>query len=331
MRHRRFAAVLAAVVLAVAALGGVAYGAGLPPFAHKSTATTDASVRAHRPAAQPSRPTPTPTAAEKTPDEATPTPRATLPTPTATPSRKPAATPTPKPTATTKASPKPTPTPTPTPKPKPKALMSVGSRTDQVRELEARLHQLDWLTTEWVDGYFGTSTRKAVYGYQGKHGLEQLGYVDSATWNSLREASRTPTHDELYPPKPKPHTGPLDPRCTTGRTVCIDKSTRSLRWVVDGNVRLTMDVRFGCPSSPTREGTFHIRAKVRDGYSDMYDSSMPFSMFFSGDEAVHYSSDFAARGYNGCSHGCVNVRNWDALAQLFGEAQVGDKVVVYWS
>ena len=209
--------------------------------------------------------------------------------------------------------------------------MSVGDRSDRVRELEARLHQLDWLSTGWVDGYFGTSTRKAVYGYQGKHGLEPLGYVDSSTWRSLREASRTPTHDELYPPKPKPRTGPLDQRCTTGRTVCIDKSTRSLRWVVDGNVRLTMDVRFGCPSSPTRDGLFHIRAKVRHGYSHMYDSSMPFSMFFSGDEAVHYSSDFASRGYNGCSHGCVNVRNWDALAQLFGEARVGDKVVVYWS
>jgi lipoprotein-anchoring transpeptidase ErfK/SrfK len=58
---------------------------------------------------------------------------------------------------------------------------------------------------------------------------------------------------------------------------------------------------------------------------------MPFSMFFSGDEAVHYSSDFAARGYNGCSHGCVNVRNYSAIQQLFAEAQVGDKVVVYWS
>ncbi|MET9023825.1 L,D-transpeptidase family protein [Actinopolymorpha sp. NPDC004070] len=326
MRNRRLAAVIAAVVLAVAALGGVAYGAGLPPFAHKSTAITDASARSHRPAADPARPTPTPSAGEKTPGKATPTtpaPRAPRPKPLPSRTPKAAPTPTPTPTATAKPSPK--------PEPKPKALMNVGARSDQVRELEARLHQLDWLSTAWIDGYFGTSTRKAVYGYQGKHGLEPLGYVDSATWHSLREATRTPTHDELYPPKPKPRTGPLDPRCTTGRTVCIDKSTRSLRWVVDGNVRLTMDVRFGCPSSPTREGTFQIRAKVRHGYSNWYDSAMPFAMFFSGDEAVHYSSDFAARGYNGCSHGCVNVRNWNALAQLFSEARVGDKVVVYWS
>ena len=101
--------------------------------------------------------------------------------------------------------------------------------------------------------------------------------------------------------------------------------------MVDGTTRLTMDVRFGCSSSRTREGTFAIRAKVREGYSNMFDSEMPFSMFFSGDEAVHYSSDFAARGYNGCSHGCVNVRNWNAIQQLFAEARIGDKVIVYWS
>ena len=101
--------------------------------------------------------------------------------------------------------------------------------------------------------------------------------------------------------------------------------------MVDGQVRLSMDVRFGCQSTATRDGTFSISGMNRHGYSRMYDSRMPFAMFFSGDQAVHYSDDFAARGYAGCSHGCVNVRNWDGLAQLFGEARVGDKVVVYWS
>ncbi len=308
MRHRPLAAVFTAAILSVAALGGVAYSTGLPPFTSKATATTDTSARGPGAAAGPSQPT-----AFATPDATDPTPRATTPAPTRT------------------ATPRPT-TTTPAPKPKPQALMELEDRSDQVRELEARLHQLDWITTEWVDGYFGTSTREAVSGYQGKHGLDKLGYVDAATWRSLREASRTPTHDDLYPPKPKPNqAGALDPRCTTGRAICIDKSTRTLRWVVDGNVRLTMDVRFGCQSSPTRDGAFRIDSKNRHGYSRMYDSPMPFSMFFSRDEAVHFSEDFAARGYNGCSHGCVNVRNWDAIAQLFGEARVGDKVIVYWS
>ena len=63
----------------------------------------------------------------------------------------------------------------------------------------------------------------------------------------------------------------------------------------------------------------------------MYGSSMPFSMFFSGGQAVHYSSDFAAVGYNGASHGCVNIRDYDGVNGCSPRCRSGDKVVVYWS
>ena len=125
--------------------------------------------------------------------------------------------------------------------------------------------------------------------------------------------------------------GPLDPRCRTGRVLCIDKSSRTLRWVVDGQVLRTVDVRFGASYSPTREGLFHVGWKSRNHVSKLYGSAMPYSMFFSGGQAVHYSSDFAARGYAGASHGCVNVRDRDAIRWLFDQVRVGDKVVVYWS
>jgi len=36
-----------------------------------------------------------------------------------------------------------------------------------------------------VDGYFGPALAKAVYAFQGKKGLQQLGIIDSATWNAL--------------------------------------------------------------------------------------------------------------------------------------------------
>jgi lipoprotein-anchoring transpeptidase ErfK/SrfK len=57
---------------------------------------------------------------------------------------------------------------------------------------------------------------------------------------------------------------------------------------------------------------------------------MPYSMFFSGGQAVHYSSNFARLGYSGASHGCVNVRNKARLVQLYGEVRIGDSVVVHW-
>ena len=56
---------------------------------------------------------------------------------------------------------------------------------------------------------------------------------------------------------------------------------------------------------------------------------MPWAMTFSGGQAVHYSPDFAARGYNGASHGCVNVRNFDGIKWLWHEVRLGDRVVVY--
>jgi len=44
---------------------------------------------------------------------------------------------------------------------------------------------------------------------------------------------------------------------------------------------------------------------------------------------VHYSPDFAANGYNGASHGCVNVRDRAVVAWLFDRVRLGDKVIVY--
>jgi lipoprotein-anchoring transpeptidase ErfK/SrfK len=91
-----------------------------------------------------------------------------------------------------------------------------------------------------------------------------------------------------------------------------------------------MSVRFGAQYSPTREGVFHVHWKARTWVSTLYHSPMPYAMFFSGGQAVHYSYDFAARGYAGGSHGCVNVRDEAAIRQVFGEVRVGDTVVVHW-
>jgi len=145
----------------------------------------------------------------------------------------------------------------------------------------------------------------------------------------LIDMTYAPTHDELFNIKPQP--GALDPRCLTGRVLCIDKTSRFLSWVVDGEVRQELEVRFGAADTPTREGVFSVYYKNRDHVSKLYGSSMPYSMFFSRGQAVHYSSDFATVGYDGASHGCVNVRDYDGIAWLFDQVQVGDKVVVYWS
>ena len=146
--------------------------------------------------------------------------------------------------------------------------------------------------------------------------------------------TRTPTADELANQLPGQTSTPTrrsTPAACTGRAMCVDKSSSTVRWVVDGKVLRTMAVRFGSSYTPTREGLFHVGWKSRDHVSKLYDSAMPFAMFFSGGQAVHYSSDFAARGYAGASHGCVNVRDLAGMQWLFDQVAIGDKVVIYWS
>ncbi len=216
---------------------------------------------------------------------------------------------------------------TPTPPP---ALLAAGDRGPDVKDLQARLRQIDWFQAD-VTGFYGDLTTEAVRGFQGKRGFPVTGEVDRRTLDRLHAMTTEPTPAELANQLGENVAGALDPRCTTGRVLCVDKSSRTLRWVVEGEVVKTFDVRFGGEFTPTREGAFSVAYKSRDHVSSLYDTPMPFAMFFSGGQAVHYSPDFASVGYNGASHGCVNVRDYDGIAWLFDQVQVGDKVIVYWS
>jgi len=116
---------------------------------------------------------------------------------------------------------------------------------------------------------------------------------------------------------------------TPGKVICIDKTTRKLVYLESGRTILTMDARFGGYYTPTREGVFKVYYKDIDHVSTLYGSRMPFSMFFSGGEAIHYSYDFAAYGYAHHSHGCVNIRDWNGIKWLYSQIPLGTKVVVY--
>ncbi|MFD9117216.1 L,D-transpeptidase family protein [Streptomyces bottropensis] len=222
----------------------------------------------------------------------------------------------------------PPPRASPTPTVAPTVLWARGDEGLDVRELQARLRQIAWLFTG-PTGTYDDPTVQAVRGFQGKRGLPRTGKTDSVTWARLLNMTREPGKWDLYAYGGQPAASP-DPRCLTGRVLCISKTSRTLRWMVDGRTLTTVEVRFGSEYTPTREGVFSIYFKSRDHVSTLYDTPMPYAMFFSGGQAVHYSADFAARGYYGASHGCVNVRDKAAIAQLFAQVRNGDKVVVYW-
>lgn len=233
------------------------------------------------------------------------------------------------PTATpTTAKPSPSRTPKAPHTARPVVVMAPGSNSAGVRELQARLRQLR-LFDRAPTGYYGSVTKAAVRTFQGTHGLAASGSVTKSTWTKLRSLTRQPTRAAMYPPTANP-VAELDPRCLNGRVLCVSKTSRTLAWVIDGKVVSAMDVRFGSQYTPTREGTFSVFAKSRHHVSTIYHTAMPYAMFFSGGQAVHYSPDFAARGYAGASHGCVNVRDVNKIAALFAQVRIGDKVVVHW-
>ncbi|MFM6850827.1 MAG: peptidoglycan-binding protein [Terrabacter sp.] len=292
------------------------------PGAASGTPSGTASATAPEPPSE--APSPTPSESPAATPEATPSATPTTQAP------KPAAKPAPGP------APKPESKPAPKPEPAPVVLLRAGDTGAKVRSLQARLRQIGWFSGDVNDRY-GSRTTEGVRGFQAKRGFDATGDLDERTWDKLVSMSHRPTADELANVKPKPAepkpgsvSWDVDERCMTGRVMCVSKSTRRLTWVVDGVPQYGFDVRFGSDELPTREGIFSVYKKKVDVISNLYHTPMPYSMFFSGGQAVHYSSNFARLGYSGASHGCVNVRNKPLLVQLYNEVHIGDKVVVHW-
>ncbi len=238
-------------------------------------------------------------------------------------------TPTPEPVPTTAptdpAAPTPEPAPTPPPATEPATPvvvasslpLRVGAHGWRVRHVQERLAWLGYeiYPTNVAGEVMGKSTAAAVKAFQSKFGSRPTGVVGVGTWELL---------DLLANP-----VGRLPAACLGQTTICIDKTTRLVRFVVKDRVVLTLDARFGFEGAATREGTFRVNSKSRDHISSLYRTSMPFAMFFSGGQAVHYSPYFARDGYNGASHGCVNLRDYDRAGWLFDHVAIGTRVHVY--
>lgn len=203
--------------------------------------------------------------------------------------------------------------------------MKTGDTGTYVRVLQDRLQWLGY-DIPWRErtlGRLGSNTRSQVRAVQNKFFLPQNGVVDQRTWNTVAQAAG--------------RVGSLPTACTReAKTLCIDKTSKLLRYVVNGKVRQTLDVRFGVPGLDTPEGTFRVWFRWRDATSgingpDQPRAPMPYALFFAGDVAVHYSPTFAASGYypGGGSHGCVNVADLAGMRWLFDQIPVGTLVHVY--
>lgn len=186
-----------------------------------------------------------------------------------------------------------------------------------------RNKQRDYFTyTGGYSTYFGNATKSALTGWENANsrtpGVSVNGtiVVNSAEWNLLMSQRKA--------------AGAIDSRCLSGtRVLCVSKAENKVRYIKNGTVIYTLDARFGSDETPTRNGSYTVYWKSRNHVSTLYHTSMPYAMFFSGGQAVHYSPDFAARGYRGASHGCVNIRDRATIAKIFDQVRNGDRVIVY--
>jgi len=149
-------------------------------------------------------------------------------------------------------------------------------------------------------GEYDETTEQAITRAQEKYLLNQTGRVNRYTLDTLlRVTARGPV---------------LPEECNSGTVLCIDKTQKVVRLVVDGQTTMTLDARFGAFGAATDEGRFPIYAKVANDFSTQFGVPMQYSMYFSGGQAVHYSDYFADEGYSGASAGCVNTRDLEAVS-----------------
>ena len=201
-----------------------------------------------------------------------------------------------------------------------------GDKGDAVRKAQYRLTWLGFeiREKEMDNDFYGRSTKAVIKQFQRKFFLPINGKLNKDTWKMLDKVGD--------------NVGKLPKVCLKEKkTLCIDKTSKLLRYVRNGKIVQTLDVRFGVPGLDTPTGTYRVWYKDRYATSGINGPNvprvpMPYALFFNHDIAVHYSSTFAASGYypGGGSHGCVNVADLKGVAWLFDEFPAGGLVHVYW-
>ncbi len=179
-----------------------------------------------------------------------------------------------------------------------------GSSGVFVRLLERRLVELHYRLVGATDGRYDFRTGDAVVAFHKVQGASRTFTVDAATWRALAD-----------PRVPRPeHTW-------RGFHFEVDQTRQVLYTVEDGEITNILHVSTGKPSTPTRDGMFHVARKIA-GFSPNH---LYYPSFFDGDRALHGWTDVPTYA---ASHGCVRIPYWNAI-WVYGLADYGIRVVVY--
>ena len=208
------------------------------------------------------------------------------------------------------------------------AILEAGNSGEQVRDLQARLVSIAWLFGD-VTGTYDAATVEAVRGFQEKRDIPVTGKVDQRTLDRLHAMTYQPSYEQMHNITPEPGRArpavPDRPRAVRGQV----HELAALGDRRQGAEDARRAVRLRRAAHP--RGRVHgLREVTRPRVEPVRHLDAARDVLLRG-QAVHYSPDFAANGYSGASHGCVNVRDYDGISWLFDQVQIGDKVIVYWS
>lgn len=180
-----------------------------------------------------------------------------------------------------------------------------GSSGVFVELLERRLVALRY-RLEGVDRDYDFRTGDAVVAFRKVQGMSRVFTVDAAVWRALAD--------------------PVVPRARSrddGFHIEVDQTRQVLYTVQDGEITNILHISSGKPSTPTRDGSFHVTRKIA-GYSPNH---LYYPSYFDGSRALHGWTDVPTYA---ASHGCVRIPYWNAKL-IYGLAKIGTPVVVYHS
>lgn len=178
-----------------------------------------------------------------------------------------------------------------------------------------------------INGKFEESSVNAVLNYQRAQGLPDTGIVDSKTWDRLLMNPQIPISTAL-PDGIKKYEIVL----------CASKGQRKLFFIEKGIVKKRADARFGGFSRnhdkqpqfyTTKIGTYKVEEKIRDFFSRSWKTSMPYTLMVYEGVCIHYSNDFHTCGYDGASHGCINLRSLSDARWFYENTPTGTTVIIY--
>jgi len=181
--------------------------------------------------------------------------------------------------------------------------LASGARGRYVALLERRLVELHYHLVG-IDDVFDYRTADAVMAFRKVQGMARIQTVDAAVWRALASPRAF---------VPRNH--------APGFHIEVDQTRQVLATVRDGEVEDIIHVSTGKPSTPTRDGTFHVFSKLA-GYSS---KQLYYPSFFDGERAIHGWTDVPTYA---ASHGCVRIPYWVAV-WLFDRDPVGTPVIVY--